>query len=708
MNIRDAKEQIKNAIVAYFTRDEYGEYKIATEDQRPVFLMGPPGIGKTAIMQQIASELGVGLVSYSMTHHTRQSALGLPFITKKNYGGKEYSVSEYTMSEIIASVYDMMEETGVKEGILFLDEINCVSETLAPAMLQFLQYKIFGRHRVPDGWIVVTAGNPPEYNNSVREFDTVTWDRLKRIDIEPDYNIWKEYALDRGVHPSISTYLDIRTGDFYRVETTVEGKSIVTARAWLNLSDMIRLYEQNGISVDEKMVGQYLQDKKVSKSFANYYDLFNKYRSDYRVDDILSGKAGEDVKERAAGAKYDERLSLLGLLLDRTGGDLRQNYYDEQILIGEREIFSSIKSKLEDPAVSAAQLLDEVISLKHNELDTGKRANSLSDDRRRILHGTINDLDSVMKALAQAGDPSGSEAFEVIRKWFNTRRADYKDHVKGIDSELENMFTFAEDAFRDGHEMLIIVTELTKGFYSAHYISRHGCGKYFEHNMTEIQKRLFELQDEKYRDFQVKLIPTVDPATVIGVRTPELRKLAKELSKRDDIDAFLETLPHNHFDENQLHAFILSGMKDFTKCMTGVCGFLPFIDNWATCDQLSPKVFGKNKAELLAYINEWLQSDETYTIRFAAGMLMEHFLDDDFDIKYPEMVAAIESDEYYVNMMRAWYFATALAKQYDRVISFIEEKRLDKWTHNKTIQKSVESYRIAPEQKAYLKSLKIK
>ena len=226
--------------------------------------------------------------------------------------------------------------------------------------------------------------------------------------------------------------------------------------------------------------------------------------------------------------------------------------------------------------------------------------------------------------------------------------------------------------------------------------------------MTEIQKRLFELQDEKYRDFQVKLIPTADPAAVIGVRTPELRKLAKELSKRDDIDTFLETLPHEYFDENQLHAFILSGMKDFTKCMAGVCSFLPFIDNWATCDQLSPKVFSKNKADLLVHINEWLQSDKTYTIRFAAGMLMEHFLDDDFDIKYPEMVAAIESDEYYVNMMRAWYFATALAKQYDRVISFIEEKRLDKWTHNKTIQKSVESYRISPEQKTYLKSLKIK
>ena len=408
------------------------------------------------------------------------------------------------MSEIIASVYDMMEETGVTEGILFLDEINCVSETLAPAMLQFLQYKIFGRHRVPDGWIVVTAGNPPEYNNSVREFDTVTWDRLKRIDIEPDYAIWKEYALDRGVHPSISTYLDIKPGDFYRVESTVEGKSIVTARAWLNLSDMIRLYEKNGINIDEKMVSQYLQDKKVAKSFANYYDLFSKYRSDYRIDDILSGKADDAVAERAAAAKYDERLSLLGLILDRVSNDLRQNYYDEQILIGEREIFSSIKKKLEeledasasgsasasdsghkatdDLAVTALSLIDAEILVKHNELDTGKRANSLSDDRRKILHGTINDLEAIRKALAEAGDPAGIEAFEIIRKAFNTSRSAHMDRTKAIDSELENMFVFAEKAFRDGQEMLIIVTELTKGFYSAHYISRHGCSKYFEHN----------------------------------------------------------------------------------------------------------------------------------------------------------------------------------------------------------------------------------
>ena len=493
MNIKDAKEQIRNAIIAYFSRDEYGEYKIAVEDQRPVFLMGPPGIGKTAIMQQIASELNIGLVSYSMTHHTRQSALGLPYITQKTYGDREYSVSEYTMSEIIASVYDLMEETGVREGILFLDEINCVSETLAPSMLQFLQYKVFGRHRVPDGWIVVTAGNPPEYNNSVREFDTVTWDRLKRIDIEPDYQIWKEYALDRGVHPSISTYLDIRSGDFYRVETTVEGKSIVTARAWLNLSDMIRLYEQNHIKVDEKMIGQYLQDSKVARSFANYYDLFNKYRSDYRVDDILSGRAGDEIVTRAREAGYDERLSLLGLILDRAGIDLRQVYIREQILNEVRGIFSGLRPEIEADAGAAPGLIASAAAVKRSELDTGRRSNSLSEDRRKILHGIIDLLESESKVLVKAGGMSGSEAFGLIRRDFNARRAEHMERVKEAGSELDNMFSFAEKAFAEGQEMLIILTELTKGAYSAYFISRHGCSGYYQHNK---ELMFYERQNE--------------------------------------------------------------------------------------------------------------------------------------------------------------------------------------------------------------------
>ena len=226
--------------------------------------------------------------------------------------------------------------------------------------------------------------------------------------------------------------------------------------------------------------------------------------------------------------------------------------------------------------------------------------------------------------------------------------------------------------------------------------------------IQEIREELFKLQDEKYRDFQSALTPTVDAKTAIGVRTPELRKYAKELVKREDVGEFLSDLPHKYFDENQLHAFILSEMKDFDECMEAVNRFLPYVDNWATCDQMSPKVYKKHKKELLSQVKKWLKSKETYTVRFAIRMLMVYFLDEDFDISYPGMVAKIRSDEYYINMMTAWYFATALAKQYEAILPFIEERKLDGWTHNKAIQKAVESYRITDEQKNYLRSLKVK
>ena len=223
----------------------------------------------------------------------------------------------------------------------------------------------------------------------------------------------------------------------------------------------------------------------------------------------------------------------------------------------------------------------------------------------------------------------------------------------------------------------------------------------------EIRQSLFELQDIKYRDFQAKLIPGKDTEMMIGVRTPELRKLAKQMLKREDIREFLRDLPHRYFDEDQLHAFIVSGIKEYGKCMEELMRFLPFVDNWATCDQMSPGVFKKHRPELLAEIREWLGSEHTYTVRFGIGMLMQHFLDEDFDPAYPELVAGVHSEEYYVNMMIAWYFATALAKQYDAVLPFIEGRRLDPWTHNKTIRKAVESYRNSDEQKEYLRSLKV-
>ncbi len=224
--------------------------------------------------------------------------------------------------------------------------------------------------------------------------------------------------------------------------------------------------------------------------------------------------------------------------------------------------------------------------------------------------------------------------------------------------------------------------------------------------IQEIREKLSSLQDLKYRDMQVRIIPSVKPESIIGVRTPELRKMAKELAQSQEIGVFLENLPHKFFEENQLHAFIVSGMKDYRECLGVLNRFLPYVDNWATCDQMSPRVFKKHRPELMESIRGWLGSAETYTIRFGIGMLMEHYLDEDYDPACPEMVAAVRSEEYYVNMMIAWYFATALAKQYEAVLPFITEHRLDTWTHNKAIQKAIESFRITPEQKEYLKSLK--
>ena len=224
--------------------------------------------------------------------------------------------------------------------------------------------------------------------------------------------------------------------------------------------------------------------------------------------------------------------------------------------------------------------------------------------------------------------------------------------------------------------------------------------------MNNITDKLFKLQDKKYQELQYKIIPNVD--NIIGVRTPELRKLAKKLVKENNYKSFLEELPHKYFDENQLHAFIISELKDFNECINYTNKFLPYIDNWATCDQRSPKVFKKNKDNLLKEIKVWINSKETYTIRFAIGMLMSYFLDEDFDKKYLELVSKIKSKEYYVNMMIAWYFATALAKQYKDTIIYLENNKLDTWVHNKTIQKAIESYRITNDQKEYLRSLKKK
>lgn len=224
----------------------------------------------------------------------------------------------------------------------------------------------------------------------------------------------------------------------------------------------------------------------------------------------------------------------------------------------------------------------------------------------------------------------------------------------------------------------------------------------------KIRQKLFEMQDKEYRDFHAALIPTIDKERVIGVRTPNLRKFAKEMAKEPEIGVFLSDVPHWYYEENNLHAFMIEQIKDYQECLTAVEKFLPYIDNWATCDMLSPKVFKKHRKELLTPIGRWIASDETYTVRFGLGMLMRFYLDDAFEVRYLEMAASVKSEEYYVNMMIAWYFATALSKQYEAAVCYLESQRLDVWTHNKAIQKACESYRITKEQKEFLRTLKRK
>lgn len=311
MNILEAKNEIKSAVRIYLAKDEHGDYVIPEERQRPVFLIGAPGIGKTAIMSKIAEELDIGFLGYTITHHTRQSAIGLPYILEKEYGGKTYSVTEYTMSEIIASVYEAIELQGKKEGILFIDEINCVSETLAPAMLELLQRKKFGPHKIPDGWILTAAGNPDEYNKSVNEMDMVTLDRVKKIVVEPDYDAFKTYAYNSGIHDSVIAFLSLHNEFLFKAERVASGYLFVTPRGWEDLSTAIIEYEKLSIEVTEQFVSQYVQYPQAAAEYIRFYKMYK------RFDELKSGEKielGEIEKTDLTGLNFEVRFALSEIL----------------------------------------------------------------------------------------------------------------------------------------------------------------------------------------------------------------------------------------------------------------------------------------------------------------------------------------------------------------------------------------------------------
>ena len=428
MNIKEAKQEIINTVKAYLCKNAEGEYRIPAIRQRPVLLMGPPGIGKTQIMEQIASECGIGLVSYTITHHTRQSAVGLPMIKTEEFEGKEYSVTEYTMSEIIVGVYKAVKEQGHREGILFIDEINCVSETLIPTMLQFLQCKTFGNQKVPEGWIIVAAGNPPEFNRSVREFDMVTYDRLRVINIDADLEVWREYAREREIHNAILSYLDIRPQNFYRVEADVDGLKFVTARGWEDMSSLMYVYEELGISINAGVVGEFLHNEDIAEDFAAYYDLYNKYRDDYGINNILAGNATSDIYRRMINADYDERLTVVNLLLDTLNKHFK---YAAELKADTDSWYKSIKEKIKAGEDEGA--------IDKEKAEFSKQAEKLDSVEEQTLAKLEN-------------------AF---------------DFLEGSKQEISR-----EDIGKLDQEMLIFVTGLTTGKESSSFLLVNPCDRY--------------------------------------------------------------------------------------------------------------------------------------------------------------------------------------------------------------------------------------
>ena len=502
MNIQQAKDYIKQTVSLYLTKGEFGEYVIPVVRQRPVFLLGAPGVGKTAVMEQIAQELGIALVSYSMTHHTRQSAIGLPFIKHEEYEGLEYDVTEYTMSEIIATIYETMRETGIKEGILFLDEINCVSETLAPSMLQFLQYKVFGRHQVPEGWVIVTAGNPPEFNKAVREFDVAVMDRLKIMNVEADYKVWKEYALENSVHPSIISFLDLKREYFYLIENTVNGRSYVTARGWEDLSEILKLYEGASLKVDDTLIDQYIRNETVVREFAAYYELYNKYKRDYHVEEILFGSVSDEVYDRAANAGFDERLSLLSMLMDRVIADVRGSLNNADYLMELNPLLKQLKVKSQpapelngnedDPDNDVLTAMLDIAQKLRGDLKALRKASALSKENERIKRSCIRFLEDAYKEALKSDEP-----FEVIRDRYNKEIAAVRERSDSIRKELENLFAFADRAYSGGNEMLILVTEMTVNSYTSRFIARYGCDAYMKYkDEMMLDERNINLQEE--------------------------------------------------------------------------------------------------------------------------------------------------------------------------------------------------------------------
>ena len=441
--------------------------------QRPILLIGPPGVGKTAIMEQIAAECGVGLVSYTMTHHTRQSAIGLPRIEKVSYGGTEMDVTRYTLSEIIASVYDCMERTGKQEGILFLDEINCVSETLAPTMLQFLQNKTFGTHRLPAGWMIVAAGNPRTYNKSVREFDVVTLDRVRRIEVEADLDAWMTYAQAHGVHSAVISYLSIRNAHFYLMQQDGETCRFVTARGWEDLSEILKQYERLHIPIRAALVSQYLQHAEIARSFAAYYQLYCKYGEDYAIPEMLQSGVFEEQTALAKQGSFEERFTVVHLVLDCLAAQFARYAAADGNVTALHQTLQTLRGY--DGA------LPDFIAARRHALEVRCGAELMNEEAAAREEWILQWLEDGHLAVRKAHVQDRAAAFELLRSRFAEETADRRAIAETTGKLLTNAFRFLEAAFGDGQEMVLFLSALSASGAAMDYIGRHGSDGFLAH-----------------------------------------------------------------------------------------------------------------------------------------------------------------------------------------------------------------------------------
>ena len=500
MNIQEAKTEVVHTVRAYTAKDKRGEYKIPRLRQRPVLLMGPPGIGKTAIVEQAARECGVGLVSYTITHHTRQSAVGLPMVEHKIYDGKEVTVTEYTMSEIIASVYECMKNTGCREGILFIDEVNCVSESLAPTMLQFLQGKTFGNHRVPQGWVIVAAGNPPEYNKSVREFDIVTLDRVKKIDVDVDYPAWKKYAADRKIHGVIRSYLERKSQYFYRVEQTPGEKEFVTARGWEDLSAILGQYEEMGVEIGEGLIRQYVQCREISGDFASYYRFYQSCREKYgeSLEKILEDAAeptGRPEAELLKNCPLDEQLTIANLLISQILNRVEE-WRKSSLLIDRMEEVSRLyKGQIEGINGSGKNQsgetqrfysrTEEFFRKRAHALEVKEQAETISGEEAVAERQTDRELKEIFAGIRENGAGGREEAELQLFGKIQERRNILDHEACSRAQEMNRILGWLEKMYGRGTAFLTAMETFTANTACMELIRQQGCPVY-EENCGEL------------------------------------------------------------------------------------------------------------------------------------------------------------------------------------------------------------------------------